>query len=62
MKAYKRKKQYLDKIYDFTRLADQDIVIDIHESQMIPRKVKFEKFLMDYQLRHFDKYGGYLKF
>jgi len=57
-----RRKKYLTKIYDFSQVADQDIIIDIIEGQMIPRRMRFEKFLMQYQLRHYDKYNRYLEF
>ena len=57
-----RKKPNMVKIYNFTRVADQDIIIDIHESRMIPRKVKFEDFIIEYQERHKEKFGRLLKF
>jgi hypothetical protein len=61
MKIYRRKKLHLDKIYDFQNLADQELIIEINEEQMIPQRMRFEKFLMKYQLKHYEKYGQYLK-
>ena len=58
----KRKKQYLDKIYDFAQVADQDLVIEVNERQMIPKKMRFMQFLAIYQTLHYEKYGEYLKF
>ena len=62
MKAFKRKKRCWNTIYNFTRLADQDIIIDVNEEQMIPIKMKFENFIERYQEKHLEKYGRRLKY
>jgi len=59
---YKRQKQYLDKIYDFGLLADWDLILEVNNSSGLPKKASFMRFLMEYQLLHFEKYGRYLLF
>ena len=62
MKAFKRKKRCWNTIYNFTRLADAELIIDVNEEQMIPIKMKFENFVEKYQTKHFEKYGRKLKY
>jgi hypothetical protein len=50
---------YLKK--QFIEVADQDIIIDINESQMIPQKLSFKAMYHLYQAKHLEKYGEYLQ-
>jgi len=50
------------KIYNFTRLADIELIIEVNERQMIPKKMKFEDFEPKYQELHRQKYGKELKY
>lgn len=41
--------------------ADNDIIIEIHEGQMIPQELSFKRFYHLYQDKHRAKYGEYLQ-
>lgn len=45
----------------FPEYADQDIIIDIIENQMIPEDIPFCKFYHLYQDLHLKKHGEYLQ-
>lgn len=45
----------------FPEYADQSIIIDIIESQMIPEDIPFRKMYHLYQDKHRAKYGEYLQ-
>lgn len=45
----------------FPIYADQEIIIDIMESQMIPQNIAFNKMYHLYQYKHYKKYGEYLQ-
>lgn len=47
-------------IDQWLNIFDQDIVIDLWESQMIPEGKEFDEFLEAYQSKHLQKYGSYL--
>jgi len=55
-------KRNMVKIYNFSRVADQDLVIEVNERQMIPKKMRFAEFEESYQRLHKEKYGKRLKF
>lgn len=50
---------YIEK--HFSDYADQNIIIEIHEGQMIPQKLSFKRFYHLYQDKHRAKYGEYLQ-
>ena len=45
----------------FTEVADQELIIEVTERQMIPQKLSFNKFYHLYQALHLEKYGEYLQ-
>lgn len=50
---------YIEK--HFPGHADQSIIIEIHEAQMIPENIPFKRFYHLYQDLHRAKYGEYLQ-
>jgi len=50
---------YIEK--QFSELADQSIITDILEGQMIPKDIPFKRFYHLYQDKHRAKYGEYLQ-
>ena len=58
----KKDNEYTDKEIDqWCNIFDQEIVIDIWESQMIFEELEFRTFLEMYQKQHLKKYGNYLE-
>jgi len=45
----------------FSEVADQSIITDIIEAQMIPENISFKRFYHLYQDKHRAKYGEYLQ-
>lgn len=45
----------------FSEYADQTIVQNIIEGQMIPENMSFSRFYHQYQAQHLEKYGEYLQ-
>lgn len=45
----------------FSEVADQELIIDIIESQMIKKDIPFKRFYHVYQAKHLNKYGEYLQ-
>jgi len=45
----------------FLDYADNDIINEIHEEQIIPQKLPFKRFYHLYQDKHRAKYGEYLQ-
>ena len=43
-------------IEDFLNIADFDLVLEIHEEQMIPEILTFEEFFKRYKRKYFEKY------
>lgn len=55
-------KEYYNQIEKrFTEYADQELIIEVTERQMIPQKLSFNKFYHLYQALHLEKYGEYLQ-
>ena len=55
-------KEYYNQIEKrFTEVADQELIIEVTERQMIPQKLSFNKFYHLYQALHLEKYGEYLQ-
>ena len=55
-------KEYYNQIEKrFTEVADQELIIEVTERQMIPQKLSFNKFFHLYQALHLEKYGEYLQ-
>ena len=55
-------KEYLTAIEkQFPEVADQDLIIEVNERQMIPQKLSFNRFYHLYQTLHLEKYGEYLQ-
>lgn len=50
---------YIEK--HFSEYADQSIITDIIESQMIPEEIPFKRFYHLYQGLHWEKYKEYLQ-
>jgi hypothetical protein len=50
---------YIEK--HFSEYADQSIITDIIEAQMIPEDIPFKRFYHLYQDKHRAKYGEYLQ-
>jgi hypothetical protein len=50
---------YIEK--HFTEYADQSIITEIIEGQMIPEDIPFKKMYHLYQAKHLEKYGEYLQ-
>jgi hypothetical protein len=49
---------YTNKEQDnFLNKCDPDLVIEIHEEQMLPEDLDFNEFLVRYQKKHLAKYG-----
>jgi hypothetical protein len=49
---------YTNKEQDnFLNKCDPDLIIEIHEEQMIPEDLEFNEFLVLYQKKHIQKYG-----
>lgn len=45
----------------FTEEADQEIITDLIESQMISEEIPFKRFYHLYQAQHLAKHGEYLQ-
>lgn len=55
-------KEYLTEIEKrFLEVADQNLIIEVNERQMIPQKLSFNRFYHLYQDLHREKYGEYLQ-
>jgi len=50
---------YIEK--QFPDVVDQELIIEIHERQMIPTEIPFKRFYHLYQDLHKAKYGEYLQ-
>ncbi len=61
MQPIKKQKISWVKIFDFTLCADQSLITEVEEETNCKRMDFYPK-LMRYQLRHYRKYGEYLKF
>ena len=46
---------------NFLNAADFDLINEVIEDQMIPRKIKFKDFTRRYQAKHKEKHGRYLE-
>lgn len=58
----KRDSKYTElEIDQWLNIFDQDIVIEIWESQMIPEDKEFCEFMELYQQKHLEKYHNYLE-
>lgn len=55
------KEYYTEIEKQFPEVADQDLIIEVNERQMIPQKLSFNKFYHLYQALHLEKYGEYLQ-
>lgn len=45
----------------FSDCADQSLIIEVNERQMIPQRLSFNRFYHLYQDLHREKYGEYLQ-
>ena len=50
-------KKFTPEQQHFINLVDSDLNNEIHEEQMIPRRLSFTEFVKRYQAKHFQKYG-----
>ena len=52
------KTTYTDKEQDaIIQRCDPDIIIELHEEQMLPEDLGFTEFLRRYSFKHMDKYN-----
>jgi hypothetical protein len=49
-----------DEQWQFIKIADQDLAIEIQEDQMLPDELSFEDWFTAYQRKHFRKYNTFL--